>query len=173
LKEISGGVCAPKGFRASGGRYGIKADPEKKDLALIDSERPCGRLSPTRGMPTPARARPALTRRGETGCADRRPSFAVCSAENWRPRLSKRIPDGKVPASNSGARRCPPAQADRDRAKAGRHGQVRSRVFAVRRLGGFRNRGRAGTTAPEEEHSSWVIIVQPRRLVNSGRATII
>ena len=41
MKEISGGVCAPKGFRAGGVRCGIKADPEKKDLALIDSERPC------------------------------------------------------------------------------------------------------------------------------------
>ena len=41
MKEISGGVCAPKGFKAGGIRCGIKADPEKKDLALIHSEKPC------------------------------------------------------------------------------------------------------------------------------------
>jgi len=41
LKEISGGVCAPKGFRAGGIHCGIKAAPEKKDLALIHSEKPC------------------------------------------------------------------------------------------------------------------------------------
>jgi len=41
LKEIPGGVCAPKGFRAGGVHCGIKANPEKKDLALVHSERPC------------------------------------------------------------------------------------------------------------------------------------
>jgi len=41
LKEITGGVCAPKGFRAGGICCGIKADSKKKDLALIHSEKPC------------------------------------------------------------------------------------------------------------------------------------
>jgi glutamate N-acetyltransferase/amino-acid N-acetyltransferase len=41
VKEISGGVCAPKGFMAGGIRCGIKASSQKKDLALIYSEKSC------------------------------------------------------------------------------------------------------------------------------------
>ena len=43
VKEIQGGVCAAKGFRASGIRCGVQADasPDKLDLALILSEREC------------------------------------------------------------------------------------------------------------------------------------
>jgi glutamate N-acetyltransferase/amino-acid N-acetyltransferase len=41
LKEIKGGVCAPKGFMAGGIRCGIKESSRKKDLALIYSEKPC------------------------------------------------------------------------------------------------------------------------------------
>jgi glutamate N-acetyltransferase/amino-acid N-acetyltransferase len=40
-KEISGGVCAPKGFMAGGIKCGIKASGQKKDLALIYSETFC------------------------------------------------------------------------------------------------------------------------------------
>jgi len=38
LKEVSGGVCAPKGFKAGGIWCGIKASSKKRDLALIYSE---------------------------------------------------------------------------------------------------------------------------------------
>ena len=41
MKEISGGVCAPKGFRAGGICCGIKASSRKRDLALIYSEKLC------------------------------------------------------------------------------------------------------------------------------------
>ena len=43
IKEITGGVCAAQGFRASGVHCGVKAgsSPEKNDLALILSEREC------------------------------------------------------------------------------------------------------------------------------------
>jgi len=41
IKEVSGGVCAPKGFRAGGIFCGIKASSKKRDLALIYSEKPC------------------------------------------------------------------------------------------------------------------------------------
>ena len=43
LKEISGGVCAAKGFQAAGIHCGVKASssPDKNDLALILSEREC------------------------------------------------------------------------------------------------------------------------------------
>ena len=41
MKEINGGVCAPKGFKAGGIACGIKASSKKKDLALIYSEKPC------------------------------------------------------------------------------------------------------------------------------------
>jgi glutamate N-acetyltransferase/amino-acid N-acetyltransferase len=41
MKEISGGVCAPKGFAAGGVRCGIKQGSVKKDLALIYSQKPC------------------------------------------------------------------------------------------------------------------------------------
>ena len=41
MKDISGGVCAPKGFKAGGIWCGIKASSKKRDLALIYSEKRC------------------------------------------------------------------------------------------------------------------------------------
>jgi glutamate N-acetyltransferase/amino-acid N-acetyltransferase len=41
MKQVRGGVTAPKGFTASGMRVGIKKTGDKKDLALIWSERRC------------------------------------------------------------------------------------------------------------------------------------
>jgi glutamate N-acetyltransferase/amino-acid N-acetyltransferase len=41
VKEISGGVCAPKGFLAGGIRCGIKESSQKRDLALIYSHNSC------------------------------------------------------------------------------------------------------------------------------------
>jgi glutamate N-acetyltransferase/amino-acid N-acetyltransferase len=41
VKYISGGVCAPKGFKAGGIWCGIKAASKKRDLALIYSEKIC------------------------------------------------------------------------------------------------------------------------------------
>src|SRR5699024_8462679 len=43
LSEISGGVCAARGFTAAGVHCGVKANssPDKKDLALILSEKEC------------------------------------------------------------------------------------------------------------------------------------
>ena len=32
---VAGGLCAPKGFRASGVHCGIRKNKEKKDLALV------------------------------------------------------------------------------------------------------------------------------------------
>ena len=40
ITQISGGICAPKGFRASGVHAGIRRNTAKKDLALIVSEVP-------------------------------------------------------------------------------------------------------------------------------------
>ena len=42
MKKIDGGVTAPKGFKATGLRVGIKeSNTEKKDMAMIYSEAPC------------------------------------------------------------------------------------------------------------------------------------
>lgn len=41
MKEITGGVCAPKGFRANGVHCGIRKNKVKKDLALILSDVRC------------------------------------------------------------------------------------------------------------------------------------
>jgi glutamate N-acetyltransferase/amino-acid N-acetyltransferase len=41
MKNIEGGVCAPRGFRAGGIWCGIKASSRKRDLALILSDKPC------------------------------------------------------------------------------------------------------------------------------------
>ena len=41
MKEVTGGVCAPKGFLAGGIRCGIKESSQKKDLALIYSKEFC------------------------------------------------------------------------------------------------------------------------------------
>jgi glutamate N-acetyltransferase/amino-acid N-acetyltransferase len=41
IKEISGGVCAPKGFKAGGVWCGIKGGSKKRDLGLIYSPKGC------------------------------------------------------------------------------------------------------------------------------------
>ena len=41
MKDIAGGVCAPKGFKAGGIWCGIKAGSKKRDLGLIYSEKTC------------------------------------------------------------------------------------------------------------------------------------
>ena len=41
MKTVDGGVCAPKGFRASGVAAGIKEGSEDKDCALIVSDELC------------------------------------------------------------------------------------------------------------------------------------
>lgn len=41
FQKISGGVCAAKGFRASGVHCGIRKNKSKRDLALLVSESPC------------------------------------------------------------------------------------------------------------------------------------
>ncbi|MDR1428703.1 MAG: bifunctional glutamate N-acetyltransferase/amino-acid acetyltransferase ArgJ [Spirochaetaceae bacterium] len=41
MKEIKGGVCAARGFRAGGVWCGIKASDRKRDLGLIYSEKTC------------------------------------------------------------------------------------------------------------------------------------
>lgn len=38
MKEILGGICAPKGFKANGVHCGIRKNKEKRDLALIVSD---------------------------------------------------------------------------------------------------------------------------------------
>ena len=39
MKQIEGGVCAPKGFSANGIHCGIRKNKKKKDLALIVCDR--------------------------------------------------------------------------------------------------------------------------------------
>ena len=41
IREIPGGVCAPKGFMAAGQYCGIRKNKDKKDLALIFCQVPC------------------------------------------------------------------------------------------------------------------------------------
>lgn len=41
MKEISGGVCAPKGFKATGIHCGVRKNKAKKDLSLIVSDVMC------------------------------------------------------------------------------------------------------------------------------------
>ncbi len=41
MRDVSGGVCAPKGFIAGGIRCGIKKSSQKNDLALVKCEVPC------------------------------------------------------------------------------------------------------------------------------------
>ena len=41
MKKVSGGVCAPIGFKANGVHCGIRKNKSKRDLALIVSDAPC------------------------------------------------------------------------------------------------------------------------------------
>ena len=49
LSEISGGVCAARGFTAAGVHCGVKANssPDKNDLALSLSEQECSAAPPS------------------------------------------------------------------------------------------------------------------------------
>ena len=38
IKVITGGICAPKGYKAAGMHAGIRYSSEKKDLMMITSE---------------------------------------------------------------------------------------------------------------------------------------
>ena len=38
MEIITGGICAPKGFKASGIHCGIRKNHDKKDLAMIVSD---------------------------------------------------------------------------------------------------------------------------------------
>lgn len=40
-EPVAGGVCAAQGFCAGGIHAGFKADPERRDLALVVAEKPC------------------------------------------------------------------------------------------------------------------------------------
>ena len=39
--QVNGGICAAKGFMASGVHCGIRKNKTKRDLSLIYSETPC------------------------------------------------------------------------------------------------------------------------------------
>ena len=41
FKKVTGGVCAAKGFQAAGVHCGFRANPNKKDLALIVADVRC------------------------------------------------------------------------------------------------------------------------------------
>ena len=41
MSFIEGGVCAPKGFQASGVKCGIRPNPVKNDLAVVASDEAC------------------------------------------------------------------------------------------------------------------------------------
>ena len=41
FKEVTGGVCAAQGFQAAGVHCGFRANPNKKDLALIVADVRC------------------------------------------------------------------------------------------------------------------------------------
>lgn len=41
IKNISGGVCAPKGFKAAGMHCGVRKNHSKKDIAMIFCDVPC------------------------------------------------------------------------------------------------------------------------------------
>ena len=52
MKEITGGVCAAKGFATGAVHSGIRKARTKEDLALIVSQVPCQCAA---AMPTPVR----------------------------------------------------------------------------------------------------------------------
>lgn len=71
LNEISGGVCAARGFQAAGVHCGVKASssPDKNDLALILSEKECAAAAhlyhePGEGRPPVCDHGPPGKRRG-------------------------------------------------------------------------------------------------------------
>ena len=45
MKNITGGVCAPKGFKATGIHCGVRKNKTKKDLSLIVSDVMCNAAS--------------------------------------------------------------------------------------------------------------------------------
>jgi glutamate N-acetyltransferase/amino-acid N-acetyltransferase len=79
-KEVKGGVCAPKGFKAAGIHCGVKGDGNtaKKDLALIVSEAPCAAA----GTFTTNQVKAAPVYLSMKNVADGRAKAIVCNSGN-------------------------------------------------------------------------------------------
>ncbi|MDR1868605.1 MAG: bifunctional glutamate N-acetyltransferase/amino-acid acetyltransferase ArgJ [Treponema sp.] len=78
MKEIKGGVCAPKGFLAGGIRCGIKAGSQKKDLALIYSQKPCNAA----GVFTSNKVKAASVRVSQESVADGKLRAIIANSGN-------------------------------------------------------------------------------------------
>ncbi len=79
-KEVNGGVCAPKGFKAAGIHCGVKGDGNtaKKDLALIVSDTECAAA----GTFTTNKVKAAPVYLSMKNVADGRAKAIVCNSGN-------------------------------------------------------------------------------------------
>lgn len=78
IKEIAGGVCAPKGFKAAGVHCGIRKNKTKKDLALIVSKIPANAA----GVYTSNLVKGAPVVVTKNNLADGRAQAIICNSGN-------------------------------------------------------------------------------------------
>ncbi|MCD8373606.1 MAG: bifunctional glutamate N-acetyltransferase/amino-acid acetyltransferase ArgJ [Oscillospiraceae bacterium] len=78
MKEISGGVTAPQGFRAAGMHCGIRANHDKKDIALIASDCLCAAA----GVYTKNLVKAAPVYKTMANLANGRAAAIICNSGN-------------------------------------------------------------------------------------------
>lgn len=78
LNIISGGVCAPKGFKAGGIHCGIRHNKAKKDLSLIVSDVPCSAA----GVYTQNKVKGAPITVTKKNIADGKAQAIICNSGN-------------------------------------------------------------------------------------------
>ncbi len=78
MEIISGGVCAPKGFKAAGVHVGIKKNSSKKDMALIFSIKPCS----VAGVYTKNKVKGAPVTVSQNNMADGVAQAIICNSGN-------------------------------------------------------------------------------------------
>ena len=78
IKEITGGVCAPKGYKAAGTHCGIRYSSEKKDLMMIVSET----IADAAGVYTTNKVKGAPITVTKENIADGKAGLIICNSGN-------------------------------------------------------------------------------------------
>ena len=78
MKYIDGGVCTPKGFKAAGISCGFRAGSDKKDLAIIVSDRMCSAA----GVYTTNKVKGAPIEVTKRNISDGRAQAIICNSGN-------------------------------------------------------------------------------------------
>lgn len=93
IREITGGICAPKGFKAAGTHCGIRYSSDKKDLMMIVSET----VADAAGVYTTNKVKGAPITVTKENIADGKASVIICNSGN----ANTCAPDGEAIAKKT------------------------------------------------------------------------